>query len=54
MLTGQSDGSRPITGLGVLGFGLPFWGLTGMCGHKAWLGGLQQSLLKNIKRGLSG
>lgn len=47
MLTGQSDGSRPITDLGVLGFGLAFWGLTGMCA--AWLHGLQQSVLKNIK-----
>lgn len=42
MLTGQSDGSRPITDPGVLGFGLAFGGLMGMRGHVAWLGGLQQ------------
>lgn len=36
MLTGQSDGGRPITDPGVLG------GLPGMCGQRAWLQDLQQ------------
>ena len=55
MLTGQSDGSRPITDPGVLGFGLAFGGLSGLRGHAARLGDLQQRVyLKKHKRGQFG
>lgn len=44
MLTGQSEGSRPITDSGVLGFALAFGGLLGIRGRVASMGGLEQRI----------
>lgn len=52
MLTGQSDGSRPIPDPGVLGFGLAVGELPGMRGHAALLRDLQQRVcLKKTQEG---